>query len=104
MTSLFERLARCDREIANAIAESHQPHTEAEHAGILIWEMDWRAERETILQEIAGEKAACSPFGLEHLNGAAPRTLGCQQGLRPAAHAADSSLSGEATFSVASVS
>ncbi len=57
--SLMERLARCDREIALAIAESHQPHTEMEHAGILVWEMDWRMERENILAEMAArEKAA----------------------------------------------
>jgi hypothetical protein len=55
----MERLARCDREIALAIAESHQPHTEMEHAGILVWEMDWRMERENILAEMAArEKAA----------------------------------------------
>jgi hypothetical protein len=35
MSILLERLARCDREIALAVAESHKPHTEAEHAGIL---------------------------------------------------------------------
>jgi len=28
------------------LAESHQPHTEREDAGILAWEMDWRMERE----------------------------------------------------------
>lgn len=58
--SLSERLARCDREIAQAIAESQRPHTEAEHAGILLWEMDWRVERQNILQESreAVEKAA----------------------------------------------
>ena len=37
-----ERLARCEREIALAVAESHKPHTEAEHAGILVWELEWR--------------------------------------------------------------
>jgi len=50
VSSLGDRLARCDREIALAIAESHQPHTEMEHAGILVWEMDWRMERETSWQ------------------------------------------------------
>jgi len=49
---LLERLARCEREIENAIAESHLPHTEMEHAGILVWEMDWRMERENILAEL----------------------------------------------------
>jgi hypothetical protein len=57
--SLTERLARCDREIENAIAASQQPHTEMEHAGILVWEMDWRMERENIVAEMAAlEKAA----------------------------------------------
>jgi hypothetical protein len=40
------------------LAESHQPHTEREDAGILAWEMDWRMERENILAELAEEKAA----------------------------------------------
>ena len=58
-SSLLERLARCEREIENAITESHQPHTEMEHAGILVWEMDWRMERENIVAEMAAlEKAA----------------------------------------------
>jgi hypothetical protein len=58
MNSLLERLARCDREIALAVAESQRPHTQAEHAGILLWEMDWRLERENILEEMTHEKAA----------------------------------------------
>jgi hypothetical protein len=57
--TILERLARCEREIALAIAESHQPHTEMEHAGILVWEIDWRMERENILAELrAMEEAA----------------------------------------------
>jgi len=56
--SLVERLARCEREIALAIAESHQPHTEMEHAGILVWEMDWRMERENLLSESLSAAAA----------------------------------------------
>jgi hypothetical protein len=57
--TILERLARCEREIALAIAESHQPHTEMEHAGILVWEMDGRMERENILAELrAMEEAA----------------------------------------------
>jgi hypothetical protein len=57
--TILERLARCEREIALAIAESHQPHTEMEHAGILVWEMDWRMGRENILAELrAMEEAA----------------------------------------------
>jgi hypothetical protein len=38
----------CDRQIAQAIEESCRPHTEAEHLGILLREMDWRVEREHI--------------------------------------------------------
>lgn len=52
MKSLAERLDRCEREIACAIAESKRPHTTMEHTGILLWEMDWRVERENILREI----------------------------------------------------
>ena len=56
---LSERLARCDREMALAVAESQRPHTEAEHAGILVWELDWRIERQNVLEELAArEKAA----------------------------------------------
>jgi hypothetical protein len=28
------------------------PHTQADHAGILLWEIDWRIERENILEEM----------------------------------------------------
>ena len=52
MNDLAERLERCEREIACAIAESKRPHTPMEHTGILLWEMDWRVERENILREI----------------------------------------------------
>jgi hypothetical protein len=59
MNIFLERLARCDREIELALAESHKPHTEAEHAGILVWELDWRIERQNVLEELAAlEKAA----------------------------------------------
>jgi len=47
------RLARCEREIAAAIDESRNPHTPTEHLGILLWEMDWRSELESILSESA---------------------------------------------------
>jgi hypothetical protein len=53
MKTLQERLEHCDRQIAQAIEESHRLHTEAEHLGILLWEMDWRAEREYLLVELA---------------------------------------------------
>ena len=36
----------------SAIAESKRPHTAIEHTGILLWEMDWRVERENILREM----------------------------------------------------
>jgi hypothetical protein len=52
MNGLAERLERCDREIECAIAESKRPHTPMEHTGILLWEMDWRLERENILREM----------------------------------------------------
>jgi hypothetical protein len=52
-----QRLQRCDREIAAAIDESGRPHTEAEHVGILLWEMDWRAEWDRLLAEITVQKA-----------------------------------------------
>jgi hypothetical protein len=52
MNGLAERLERCEREIACAIAEGKRPHTPMEHTGILLWEMDWRVERENILCEM----------------------------------------------------
>ena len=53
MKTLQERLQHCDRQIVQASEESGRPHTEAEHIGILLWEMDWRAEREALLVELA---------------------------------------------------
>jgi hypothetical protein len=58
MKTLRERLEYCDWQIAQAIEESHRPHTEAEHLGILLWEMDWRAEREHVLAELAAQTEA----------------------------------------------
>jgi hypothetical protein len=58
MNDLEQRLQHCNREIARAIEESHRPHTEAEHVGILLWEMDWRAERDRLLAELTVQKAA----------------------------------------------
>jgi len=58
MNVLAERLDRCEREIACAIAESKRSHTPMEHTGILLWEMDWRIERENILREIGSAPAA----------------------------------------------
>jgi hypothetical protein len=53
-----ERLEHCDRQIAQAIEESHRPHAEAEHLGILLWEMDWRAEQEHVHVELAAQTEA----------------------------------------------
>jgi hypothetical protein len=39
-----QRLQHCDQEIARASEESRKSHTETEHVGILLWEVDWRAE------------------------------------------------------------
>jgi hypothetical protein len=58
MKTLSERLARCEREVSQAIEESRRPHSQAEQLGILLWEMDWRAERETVLAEIAAQRQA----------------------------------------------
>jgi len=52
--SLVDRLARCDQEIAAAIAASQEDRPPKERIGVLLWEMDWRAERESILAESAG--------------------------------------------------
>jgi len=56
MSSLLDRLDRCNHEIEKAAAETKRPHTEAERAGILIWEMDERSQRASILIEIATER------------------------------------------------
>ena len=61
MKTLRERLEHCNWQIAQAIEESHRPHTEAEHLGILLGEMDRRAEREHVLVELAAQtEAACN--------------------------------------------
>ena len=56
MSDLYHRLNECDHEIQRARAEDKRPHTTAEHAGILLWEIDSRLMRETILAEIATER------------------------------------------------
>ena len=58
MKTLQERLNYCDQQIAQATEESRQPHTEAEHVGILLWELDWRAERGCLLAELIVQRAA----------------------------------------------
>jgi hypothetical protein len=66
---LAGRLNRCDREISQAIEESRKSHTKAEHIGILLWEMDWRAEREAILLEFATQ---ITDFGAASETGGSP--------------------------------
>jgi hypothetical protein len=56
MSTLYDRLDRCNREIQRAVAENRRLHTEAERSGILIWEMDKRCQRESILVEIATQQ------------------------------------------------
>jgi hypothetical protein len=58
MSELLEQLNHCEREISKAIAESGRSHTESEQLGILLWEMDWRAEREAVLAELTLAPAA----------------------------------------------
>jgi len=55
MQTLQERLEYCTQQILQALAESRLVRTEKEHLGILMWEMDWRAERESILAELAAQ-------------------------------------------------
>jgi hypothetical protein len=54
--NVAERLARCDREIAAALAASQEERPPKERIGVLLWEMDWRAERESILAVSAAAK------------------------------------------------
>lgn len=58
MNMMAEQLARCDREIAQAIARKSEPHTEAEYVTILRCEIDWQLERKRILSQMALEAAA----------------------------------------------
>lgn len=58
MHTLQERLDYCTAQILQALAESRLARTEKEHLGILMWEMDWRAERESILAELAAQTEA----------------------------------------------
>jgi hypothetical protein len=56
--TIAEQLAHCDREIAQAIAESRRLHTEEELACLLRCEMDWRLERKLIISEMVMQAAA----------------------------------------------
>ena len=53
-----ERIERCDREIADALAAAQEARPLPERLGILLWEMDWRVERENILRETGSAPAA----------------------------------------------
>ena len=55
MFSLYDRLERCNHELGRVGAENKRLHTEEERAGILIWEMDERSQREAIVAEIAAQ-------------------------------------------------
>lgn len=46
-----ERIERCDREIADALAAAQEARPLPERLGILLWEMDWRAERESVVEQ-----------------------------------------------------
>ena len=55
--NIARRLERCDREIAEALAAADRTEfTLAEQIGILIWEMDWLSERESILATIERDR------------------------------------------------
>jgi hypothetical protein len=56
MSTLYDRLDHCNHEIKKAGAENKRLHTEAERFGILIWEMDKRSQRASILVEIATQR------------------------------------------------
>jgi hypothetical protein len=50
--SLASKLQRCDREIAEALlAADCADYTLKEKLGILLWELDWRSERESIIED-----------------------------------------------------
>jgi len=46
-----ERIERCEREIASALAASQDERPLNARLGILLWEVDWRAERESVVEE-----------------------------------------------------
>jgi hypothetical protein len=46
------RLQRCDREIAESLAAAgRMEYMLVEQIAILVWELDWRSERDSILAE-----------------------------------------------------
>lgn len=51
-------IAYCDAEIAEALKLSRQDLGQAANIGILLWEMDQRAERDLLLVELA-QVGAC---------------------------------------------
>ena len=56
MSTLYDRLDRCNHKIRQAMAENNRLHTESERVGILIWERDEQFHRESILREIASQQ------------------------------------------------
>ncbi len=56
MSTLYDRLDRCNQQLRKALAENNRLHTESERAGILIWERDEHYQRESILREIASQQ------------------------------------------------
>jgi hypothetical protein len=56
MSTLYDRLNRCNHEIRKAAAENRRLHSEAERTGIMMWELDERCQRESILIEIATQQ------------------------------------------------
>jgi len=49
------RLERCEREITEALAASEQVWLLKERLGILQWEMDWRVERQSLIEKGKGQ-------------------------------------------------
>ena len=56
MSTLYDRLDRCNQQLRKALAENNRLHTESERLGILIWERDEHCQRESILREIASQQ------------------------------------------------
>ena len=56
LTELARHIAFAESEVAAARFEAQQPHSTAEHLGILIWELDWTVELER-LRELNGSQS-----------------------------------------------
>jgi hypothetical protein len=57
MNTISERLARCHHETLLAASETLQPHTEAEHACMLLLKVDREIERNNIVGELVMQAA-----------------------------------------------